>query len=187
MAETRERILDVALELFNERGYDKTSLREIAERLDVTKAALYYHFASKQDILLELHLRLHQLGRDILEQLDALEGGEAYEQWPKLLDAFVDEVIANKDLFLLHQRNQGAFQAIVDDERHQAENDDMEERFRRILADTRLPLEHRVRIACSIGAVFAGLMGSGSMFGDAPTDEIAGYVRAAARDLLRSS
>ncbi|HWM38542.1 MAG TPA: helix-turn-helix domain-containing protein, partial [Streptomyces sp.] len=41
---TRQRIQDVALELFAQRGYDKTSLREIAEHLDVTKAALYYHF-----------------------------------------------------------------------------------------------------------------------------------------------
>ena len=63
----RERILDVSLELFNEQGYDKTSLREIAERLDVTKAALYYHFERKEDILLELHLRLHALGWKALD------------------------------------------------------------------------------------------------------------------------
>ncbi|WP_326698193.1 TetR/AcrR family transcriptional regulator [Streptomyces sp. NBC_01754] len=48
---TRQRIQDVALDLFAEQGYDKTSLREIAERLDVTKAALYYHFKTKEDIL----------------------------------------------------------------------------------------------------------------------------------------
>ena len=42
--DTRTRIQQVALELFAEQGYDKTSLREIAGRLDVTKAALYYHF-----------------------------------------------------------------------------------------------------------------------------------------------
>src|SRR5580704_12464879 len=47
--DTRARIQQVALELFAEQGYDKTSLREIAERLDVTKAALYYHFKSKED------------------------------------------------------------------------------------------------------------------------------------------
>jgi AcrR family transcriptional regulator len=50
-ADTRRRALDVALELFAEQGYEKTSLREIAERLDVTKAALYYHFASKDALL----------------------------------------------------------------------------------------------------------------------------------------
>ena len=41
----------MALELFAEQGYEKTSLREIAERLGVTKAALYYHFKSKEDIV----------------------------------------------------------------------------------------------------------------------------------------
>ena len=49
--DTRVRIQSVALELFAEQGYEKTSLREIAERLDVTKAALYYHFKSKEDIV----------------------------------------------------------------------------------------------------------------------------------------
>jgi AcrR family transcriptional regulator len=48
---TRERIRSIALELFAEQGYEKTSLREIAERLGVTKAALYYHFKSKEDIV----------------------------------------------------------------------------------------------------------------------------------------
>ncbi|WFE57840.1 TetR/AcrR family transcriptional regulator [Micromonospora sp. WMMD712] len=48
---TRERIKAVALELFTEQGYEKTSLREIAERLNVTKAALYYHFKSKDEIV----------------------------------------------------------------------------------------------------------------------------------------
>ncbi|HEX2895445.1 MAG TPA: helix-turn-helix domain-containing protein [Marmoricola sp.] len=48
---TRERILDVALGLFAEKGYDATSMREIAEQLGITKAALYYHFDSKADIV----------------------------------------------------------------------------------------------------------------------------------------
>ncbi|MFC0529252.1 TetR/AcrR family transcriptional regulator [Phytohabitans kaempferiae] len=48
--DTRSRIQAVALELFTEEGYEKTSLREIAERLGVTKAALYYHFKSKDEI-----------------------------------------------------------------------------------------------------------------------------------------
>ncbi|MCX4748263.1 TetR/AcrR family transcriptional regulator [Kitasatospora sp. NBC_01287] len=48
---TRARIIAVALELFSEQGYEKTSLREIADRLGVTKAALYYHFKTKDDIV----------------------------------------------------------------------------------------------------------------------------------------
>ncbi|GAA4903720.1 TetR family transcriptional regulator [Stackebrandtia albiflava] len=47
---TRERIQQVAMDLFTEQGYEQTSLREIAERLGVTKAALYYHFKTKEEI-----------------------------------------------------------------------------------------------------------------------------------------
>ena len=63
---TRDRILDVALDLFTTQGFDGTSLRQIAERLDITKAALYYHFESKDDILMALHMRLHAFGRTAL-------------------------------------------------------------------------------------------------------------------------
>jgi AcrR family transcriptional regulator len=49
--DTRGRIQRVAIELFTERGYEATSLREIAEQLGVTKAALYYHFRTKDDII----------------------------------------------------------------------------------------------------------------------------------------
>ncbi|MGH3095702.1 MAG: TetR/AcrR family transcriptional regulator [Streptosporangiales bacterium] len=64
-ASTRQRIQQVALDLFGEQGYDKTSLREIAERLDVTKAALYYHFKSKEDIL-------QSVLEDYLSEVEAL-------------------------------------------------------------------------------------------------------------------
>ncbi|MFI0792225.1 TetR/AcrR family transcriptional regulator [Micromonospora rubida] len=62
---TRERIKAVALELFTEHGYEKTSLREIAERLNVTKAALYYHFKSKDEIV-------SSFVHDRLDRMDAL-------------------------------------------------------------------------------------------------------------------
>ena len=49
--DTRERIQGIALERFTTNGYDQTSLREIAEDLGVTKAALYHHFKTKEEIL----------------------------------------------------------------------------------------------------------------------------------------
>src|ERR1700754_3557544 len=48
----RERIREQALALFTDRGYATASLREIADRVGVTKASLYYHYPSKQDLLL---------------------------------------------------------------------------------------------------------------------------------------
>jgi AcrR family transcriptional regulator len=60
--DTRTRIQEIALRLFTEQGYEATSLREIAEELGVTKAALYYHFKTKEDIVASLaDLRVAEL------------------------------------------------------------------------------------------------------------------------------
>ncbi|MFF9771417.1 TetR/AcrR family transcriptional regulator [Streptomyces sp. NPDC014636] len=64
---TRQRIQDIALELFAEQGYEKTSLREIAERLDVTKAALYYHFKTKEEIIVSLFEDLTKPIEELIE------------------------------------------------------------------------------------------------------------------------
>lgn len=50
-SETRTEILRVALEQFTERGYDGTSIRDIAAALGITKSSLYYHFANKEAIV----------------------------------------------------------------------------------------------------------------------------------------
>ena len=63
--DTRAQLQSVALELFAQRGYDSTSLREIAGRLGITKAAVYYHFRTKDEILASLI-------EDFLAQLDDL-------------------------------------------------------------------------------------------------------------------
>jgi AcrR family transcriptional regulator len=182
---TRNRILDVALELFNEQGYDKTSLREIAERLGVTKAALYYHFERKEDMLLELHLRLHELGRGMFDRLGDLTSSEqTADVWPDLLDHFIDQMLGNRDIFILHQRNHTAFEALERSERHQAEHDDLEHLMRHFLANPALPLAQRVRMACSIGAVMSTLIGGGDAFGEVSTKELAQLLRDAMRDLL---
>src|ERR1700733_6307156 len=52
--DTRTRIQNVALRLFNDNGYEATSLREIADEIGVTKAALYYHFKTKEEIVTSL-------------------------------------------------------------------------------------------------------------------------------------
>jgi TetR/AcrR family transcriptional regulator len=49
-----QRLLSAAIQLFTERGYTATSVREIVERAGVTKPALYYHFASKEGLYLAI-------------------------------------------------------------------------------------------------------------------------------------
>lgn len=51
----RGAVLRVAVSLFLEQGYDRTSLNEVAERLNITKPALYNYFRSKEEILVECY------------------------------------------------------------------------------------------------------------------------------------
>ncbi|MEV6397296.1 helix-turn-helix domain-containing protein [Streptomyces sp. NPDC051907] len=103
---TRQRIQDVALELFAEQGYEKTSLREIAERLDVTKAALYYHFKTKEDILVSIF-------EDLTRPIDELiEWGKlqprTLETKREILDRYSQALTAGAPLFRFMQENQAA-------------------------------------------------------------------------------
>src|SRR5262245_60997191 len=101
---TRERILDAALDLFVRKGYGETSLREIAAALGFSKAALYYHFESKQEILLALHLRVHRLADELLPLLQREAAPE--EVWGRLVDSLIALALRNRRLLELHVRNQ---------------------------------------------------------------------------------
>src|SRR5579859_4306475 len=108
---TRSRIQAVAIELFSEQGYDKTSLREIAERLDVTKAALYYHFRSKEDIV-------RSLLDDYFAQLDSLTGwAKAQPRTPavraEILTRYIDMVIESHQIYRMLQQNQAALATLA--------------------------------------------------------------------------
>ncbi|GAB2596740.1 TetR family transcriptional regulator [Streptomyces capparidis] len=62
--DTRRRIQRAALDLFVRQGYEKTSLREVADAVRITKPAIYYHFGSKEEILLSV---FRELGRPVEE------------------------------------------------------------------------------------------------------------------------
>lgn len=59
--DTKERILGTALELFAQKGYLGTSMSDIAKQLGITKAALYKHYASKQEILDRIVERMNEM------------------------------------------------------------------------------------------------------------------------------
>ena len=178
---TRDRILDVALDLFTTQGFDGTSLRQIAERLDITKAALYYHFESKDDILMALHMRLHAFGRTALIKMQ--QEPVTLALWGELLDEIVDQILAQRQLFLMHERNQAALEKLHREE-HDAEHEDIQNQFRRVLADTSLPLEDRVRMAASFGVLFSSLFLTGEAFSSATNDELGRLLRSVLRDVL---
>lgn len=180
-APTRERILGVALDLFTEKGFDKTSLREIAEHLGFTKAAIYYHFASKDDILMALHMRLHEIGSDSLRTFAEDQASAA--RWEDLLSSLVDQMLAQRKLFWMHERNQAALDRLHNKE-HDAQHEDLQERFRKILADPSIPLPERVHMAASFGALFAVALLSGDSFAEVPDRELSDMVRETIHHIL---
>ncbi|ACU75406.1 transcriptional regulator, TetR family [Catenulispora acidiphila DSM 44928] len=97
--DTRRRILDSATEVFAEHGYSGASMRDIAERLGITKAGLYYHFASKEELLDGLIRPVLQKMRDFA---DAAEAGHypTRQFLREFLDLIIDGVPALQPLFM---------------------------------------------------------------------------------------
>ncbi len=179
--DTRQRILDIALDLFITQGYDATSIRQIAEKLGFSKASIYYHFASKQDILMALHFTLHEVGR---EALGTIEGSTSTpEAWVALLDQLINQILEYHDLFILQERNHAAL-AHLHQERHVSEHDLLEDWFHAALSDQEIALRDRVRMACSFKAVMGVLDLAGDVFAEVPSQELASLLREAATDLL---
>ena len=70
MTDTKQRILQEALKLFSQSGYKGTSMNDIASQLNVTKAALYRHYKSKQEILDSIVKKMNELDRERAQEYD---------------------------------------------------------------------------------------------------------------------
>jgi AcrR family transcriptional regulator len=179
---TRDRILDAALDLFSENGYEATSLRQVAERVGITKASLYYHFPSKKEMLRALVERISGGAEGFYQQL--VEHGLDIASWSLLVDNLIEEVIQRRALFVMIDRNRTAFEALSREEDMFGEMNKRQEQLTSMLSDPAVPLVYRVRFACAIGAVLGSVATSARAFADVAPSELARLVREAARDLL---
>ena len=181
VASTRDRILDVALDLFTDQGFDGTSMREIAERLHLSKPAIYYHFASKEEILMALHMRLHEFGKAALARLSGQT--VTLQIWGSLLNELLDSSVGPaQDLPDARAQPGRPGETAPQGPRRRARRYPAE--VPAGLADPSLSLRNRVRMACSLGAVFGGLLMAGDAFGNVSNAELGSQVRDAVRDLL---
>ena len=109
--DTRSRLRQLALKLFAEQGYEKTSLREIAEQLGVTKAALYYYFKSKEDIV-------RSLVEDYVADLDELIAwAKAQPRTPdtraEIVRRYLHIVATGAEVFRMLHQNQAAVSGLA--------------------------------------------------------------------------
>jgi TetR/AcrR family transcriptional repressor of nem operon len=120
---SREKILDVSLDLFYRNGYQATSVDEIIAQAKVSKSNFYYHFKSKEDLGLEV---LNQRRASMMRSLDCMLG-DCDECPRERLDRFVDHLVATQEAEI---KNGGCpFGNLV------AEMADHSERFRCYLVD----------------------------------------------------
>lgn len=174
-SDTRTRILDAALELFSEHGFDGTTLQQIADRLGFTKAALYYHFRSKDDLLQAL-IAPAAVGLDAL--LDTYEGEpDTPGQRRRFVTDYVD--------FLLEQRRLISYMAsdiaIVAHPMIATGARERQARIRALLAGEGLEFSQEVRVA----VVFKAMAGVVAQYPDADVAELRRALIDLARDLLR--
>jgi AcrR family transcriptional regulator len=91
---TRQQILETAQRLFTEHGYDATSLQMIADEMGLTKAAVYYHFRAKTDILHAAMQPGIQRLKALLDEAAVIRGRRARIE--HLVNGFVDFLIRNR-------------------------------------------------------------------------------------------
>jgi AcrR family transcriptional regulator len=181
--DTRARIQQIALELFAEQGYEGTSLREIAERLDVTKAALYYHFKSKEDIV-------RSLVGDYMGQIDALIAwAKTQPRTPEtrgdILGRYVHIVADGSDVFRMLHHNQAAVNSLAGAKERGSVFRERMTGLVEAITDPDAGEMERLRATMALGSVSVGWM----FFADQVQDrsELSSAVLAIASDLLNAA
>ena len=101
--DTRETIRAVALELFSTKGFEQTSLREIAERVGLTKASLYYHYSSKQSLLLAVVEPVITGWRTIVDDTARLD--HTHENVRQVVDRCLEVFLRNRSVAGIFQRD----------------------------------------------------------------------------------
>lgn len=91
---TREKILLAAKELFEEKGFDITSVREIASKAGVNPALINYHFGSKENLLILLMEEAVEQGRLKLSNINSSDATPE-EKLTAVVDLYVEKIFAN--------------------------------------------------------------------------------------------
>ena len=129
-----------------------------------------------------LHMRLHDVGRDGMKHLT--DGPVSLVAWESLVDTVLGQMLAQRKLYLMHERNQAALEKLHRKD-HDAEHEDLQQRFRQMLADPAIPLRNRVKMAASFGAIFSVLFMAGDTFEGTTTQELGELLRQTIHDISR--
>jgi AcrR family transcriptional regulator len=146
----RGRVLEAALEQFAEHGVSGTSLQMIADHLGVTKAAVYYQFRAKDDIVVAMLVPALEAIRDLVGRAEQAPPAERRE---RVLDGLVDLVVDQRQVLASLYRDPEVERVL----KQHGELSDLVARLGELLVGPR-PSAHR-RVAMSV--LGAGLANAG--------------------------
>ena len=173
--DTRSRVLDAALQLFSEHGFEGSSLQQIADRLGVTKAALYYHFRSKDDLLQALVAPALADLDDILNAHERVHDTPARRR--EFMGDYVDYLLCHRQLIAYISRDLAtlAHPAIADGNRARRA------RVEALLIGAGLEFDDQIRVAMAFGGVQAAI----AQYPDVEESQLREALCSAAATLLR--
>ena len=91
----KDRMLRAAAECFNEKGYSGTSLKDVADKLDLTDAALYYYVRNKEELVYLCYVRAADVGREaMLASIE--EGGSGLDKVMRYLRNHVGMMVGEQ-------------------------------------------------------------------------------------------
>ena len=162
-SDTRHRIQEVARELFTQNGVQRTSLQDIADRLGVTKPALYYHFRSREDLVRSILAPLLDEGEEFVAGHERRRG-RARATPRELLEGYFD----------FHYKHRADLVLVVSELTTLAELGLIDlllawrERLSRLVFGNRPTLEQSTRAVIAFG----GLQDCCLQFPDTPRDDL---------------
>ena len=90
-----DRMLKAAAYCFNQKGYSGTSLKDVADILGLTDAALYYYVPNKEELVYQCYLRAADVGRDAMNR--AVENGqEGFDQVQRYIRYHIESMVGDR-------------------------------------------------------------------------------------------
>jgi AcrR family transcriptional regulator len=149
---TRERIMVAALDLFGEQSYGMTTLQDIADRLGLTKAALYYYFKTKDELLNDISLPFMDELERIVAEAEARSGGPEAQR--ALIHSLTEHLLGRRAMVMVLCFDRSLEEHPVKQRVH-----DLLDRTTVLLSGPKADQEQTVRALAAYGAILLPVLG----------------------------
>jgi AcrR family transcriptional regulator len=172
--QTRDRMIRTALELFTEHGYEGASIQMIATAMGLSKAAVSYHFRTKEDLLAAVAEPAFTDLQRFLDEAEAEPGRAA--RWRMAVRGYVSLLVKHRGLLTLLEQDPIAAASPVVSEKMER----FAERIRLLFGEESMTPEEQVYLAVALG----GLRNAAAWFPAFSDTELNQYLLSAAERIL---